>query len=165
MLYNKVCLLKRNEPGRVGRTNTRATVLTGLVRNGELSKIVTNHIGLDLNLVKGLSIVNTDNIANHLGNNKHAAEVSADRVGLLTLRGSLLHLSKLLDKSGTLSAEATRKATTSTGMKEANKLLILEVKELVKVYTAVAKLAEGPGNFLLSISHFYSNKKEGKKKG
>ena len=39
-----------NETRRVGSSNTRATVLDWLVRDGEFAEIVANHLGLDFNL-------------------------------------------------------------------------------------------------------------------
>lgn len=38
----------------VSSTDTRATVLDGPVRNGELAKVVTDHLRLDLNRVEDL---------------------------------------------------------------------------------------------------------------
>lgn len=40
-------LLKRDEPGTVGGTNTRTTVLHRLVCDRELSQIMTNHLRLE----------------------------------------------------------------------------------------------------------------------
>lgn len=39
-------LLEGHELGRVSGTNTGTTVLSGLVSDGELAKIITNHLGL-----------------------------------------------------------------------------------------------------------------------
>ena len=43
-------LFERNETGRVGSTDTGATVLHRLVSDGKLAEVVTNHLGLDFNL-------------------------------------------------------------------------------------------------------------------
>jgi len=158
----RVCLLKGDEPGRVGGTNTWATVLAGLVRNRKLSKVVSNHVRLNLNLVEGLTVVNAHNVANHLGDDEHAAKVSTNGVGLLTFRGRFLDLPKLINKGSALDVKTARKATTGTSVEEAGKFLILEIEELVKVHTTVAKLAERPRNLLLSVSHFCFLQKEEK---
>lgn len=42
------------QSGRVGGTDTRTTVLDGLVRDGEFGKIVASHLRLDLNGVENL---------------------------------------------------------------------------------------------------------------
>lgn len=47
-------------------------------RDGELSQVVANHVGLDLNLVEGLAVVHAHHGANHLGDDDHVAQVSAD---------------------------------------------------------------------------------------
>lgn len=45
-----LCLLKRDETGAVGGTNSRPTVLDGLVRQGEFTQVETNHLRLDFDL-------------------------------------------------------------------------------------------------------------------
>ena len=77
-------LLQRDEARRVSGTNTRATVLNGLVADRELSKVVADHLGLDLNLDEGLAVVDTNLGTDHLGQDEHVAQVSVDGVGLLT---------------------------------------------------------------------------------
>lgn len=48
---------RRDEQSRrVGGTDTGATVLDGLVRDGELGEVVADHLGLDLNRVEDLYI-------------------------------------------------------------------------------------------------------------
>ena len=41
-------LLERDEPRRVGRTDTRPSVSDGLVADGELTEVVSNHFRFDL---------------------------------------------------------------------------------------------------------------------
>ena len=43
-------LLERDESGGVSGTDTGATVLDGLVSDGEFAEVVTDHLGLDFNL-------------------------------------------------------------------------------------------------------------------
>ena len=40
-----------------------------LVRDGELPKVVPDHLRLDLDLVEGLAVVYTNNGSSHLGDN------------------------------------------------------------------------------------------------
>lgn len=47
-------LLERNKSRRVGSTNTWATVLDWLIRDGELAQVVTDHFRLDFDLVEFL---------------------------------------------------------------------------------------------------------------
>ena len=77
---------ERDKPRRVGGTDTRPTVLDRLVGDGELCEIVANHLRLDLNLVKGLAIVDTNNASNHLRDNDHVAEMGLHWLWLLTSR-------------------------------------------------------------------------------
>ena len=78
--------LERDEPGGVGSTDTRPSVLDGLVTDGEFSKVVPNHLRLDLNLVECFPVVHTNYAAYHLWHNDHVAQMSPDRLGLLTSR-------------------------------------------------------------------------------
>jgi len=68
-------LLQRDESGGVGRTNTRSAVSDRSVGNGELTQIVTNHIGLDVHNVEHLAVVHSDGGADHLRDNDHVSEV------------------------------------------------------------------------------------------
>ena len=43
-------LLERDESGGVSGTDAGATVLHGLVSDGEFTEVVANHLGLDFNL-------------------------------------------------------------------------------------------------------------------
>ncbi len=80
-------LLQRDESGRVGRTNTRSAVSDRSVSNGELTKIVTNHISPDVNNVEHLSVVHSKGGTDHLRDNDHVSEVG-------------LHDSRLLVRAG-----------------------------------------------------------------
>ncbi|KAF3779165.1 putative DNA-directed RNA polymerase [Nymphaea thermarum] len=53
-------------------------MLDRLVTDGELCKVMTNHLRLVLNLVKSLAIVNPDDTSDHLRHNDHVAEVGPD---------------------------------------------------------------------------------------
>lgn len=65
--------LKGNEPRRVSSTNTRPSVLHRLVTYRELSKIMADHFWLDLNLIEGLAIVNSNDAPDHFGYNDHVS--------------------------------------------------------------------------------------------
>ena len=81
----------------MGGTDTGPTVLDWLVGDGELCKVMANHLRLDLNLVKGLAIVDTDKAADHLRDNDHVAEMCPHWLGLLTSR-SILFLFKTSER-------------------------------------------------------------------
>lgn len=92
---------------------------------------MTNHLGLDLNLVELLSGVDTNDGADHLGNDNHVTEVRLDEVGLLVGPGLLLGLAELLDQTHGLALQATVEATTGTSVDNIAELLGGEVKEPV----------------------------------
>jgi hypothetical protein len=76
--------LQRNEPQRVGSTDTGPTVLHWLVRDGELCEVVANHLRIDLNLVEGFVVVDANDAPNHLVHNDNVAEVCFHGLRLLT---------------------------------------------------------------------------------
>ena len=77
---------ERDKPRRVGGTDTGPTVLDWLVGDGELCEIVANHLRLDLNLVECFPVVHSNYAAYHLWHNDHVAQMSPDRLRLLTSR-------------------------------------------------------------------------------
>lgn len=94
---------------------------------------MADHLGLDFDLVELLSGVDTDNAANHLGDNDHVTEVGLDEVGLLVGAGLLLGLPKLLDETHGLALETAVEPAAGAGVDEVTELLRAEVEELVKV--------------------------------
>lgn len=135
-------LLEGNETRRVGGTNTGTTVLDGLVRDREFTKVVTNHLRLDFDLVELLTGVDTNDGADHLGDDDHVTEVSLDEVGLLVGLGLLLGLAKLLDETHGLALQTAVEASAGTSVNDITELFGGEVEELVEVDSAVGKLAE-----------------------
>jgi len=90
---------------------------------------VTNHLGFDLNLVELLAGVDTNNAANHLGDNNHVAEMCLDKVGLLVRLSLRLGLAELLDQAHGAALETTVEPTTGTSMDEVAELFGGEVEE------------------------------------
>lgn len=58
------------------------------VGDGKLTQVVAQHLRSDLDLVEGLTVVDTDDRANHLWDNDHVSEVGANDSRLLVLGGS-----------------------------------------------------------------------------
>jgi hypothetical protein len=160
-------LFEGNETRRVGGTDTGTTVLDGLavwllepfhfeiifaeqqklgkwdiLRDREFTQVVANHLGLDLNLVELLSGVDTNDRADHLGDDNHVTEVSLDEVGLLVGLGLLLGLAELLDEAHGLALQTAVEPAAGTGVNDITELFGREVEELVEVDAAVGKLAE-----------------------
>lgn len=101
----------------------------GLVGDGELAEVVTNHVGLDLNLSVVLTIVDTDHASDHLGDDDHVAKVSLDGLGLAILGGLLLGLSQAADKLH--GDAATGEAAASTSVEELHELRVAQVQQSV----------------------------------
>lgn len=59
-------------------------MLDWLVRDRELSQIMTNHFRLDFNLVECLAIVHPNDASYHLRHDDHIAQVGFDEIWLLT---------------------------------------------------------------------------------
>jgi hypothetical protein len=84
---------------------------------------VTDHLGLDLDLVEVFAGVDANDAANHLGDDDHIAEVGLDLVGLLVGLGLLLRLAQLLDQPHGLALETAVETSTGTRMYEVAELL------------------------------------------
>ena len=125
-------LLQRNEPRRVRSTNTRSTVLDRLIRDRELAQIVTHHLRLDLNRVELLPRVNTNDAADHLGDDNHISEVCLDDVGFLVGLGFLLGFSQFLDQTHWSALEASVKPTAGAGMEDVEEFVGWNVEESVE---------------------------------
>ena len=124
---------------RVSGTDTRTTVLDGLVRARELSEVVADHLGLDLHRVEDLhspvnirpafyhaqsekathlAVVDADDGTNHLGDDDHVTEVGLYDRGLLVGGRLLLGLAELLDEAHRLALETALEPAAGTGVNE-----------------------------------------------
>ena len=149
-----IYLLQWDEPGGGGGTDSWSSVTNWLVGDGVLSQVVSQHIWLDLYLVESLSVVHTNNATDHLWDDDHVSQVSADRVWLLASSlHSLSSLTELLDKSHALSVQSSLESTALTGRVELNHLVIAHVEELLQVDSTVGVLSEG--SLPWCVSHFY----------
>jgi hypothetical protein len=99
---------------------------------------VTNHLGLDLDLVELLSRVDTDDGSDHLGDDDHVTEVGLDEVGLLVGLSLLLGLAELLDQAHGLALETAVEPSAGTGVDEVAELLGGEVQEPIFQRVSVA---------------------------
>ena len=124
-------LLQRNEPRRVGSTNTGTTVLDRLVRDGEFTEVVADHLGLDFDLVEDFTGVDTHDGTDHFGDDDHVAEVGLDEVGLLVGLGFLLGFAELLDQAHGLALETAVEASAGAGVNDVAELFGGEVEETV----------------------------------
>ena len=102
---------------------------------------MTNHLGLDLNLVELLTGVDTDNGADHLGDDDHVTEVSLDEIGLLVGLGLLLGLAELLDETHGLTLQAAVETSAGTGVNDITELLGGKVEEPIKGFSQTNALA------------------------
>jgi hypothetical protein len=83
---------------------------------------VANHLGLDFDLVEVLAGVDTNDAANHLGDDDHVTEMGLDLVGLLVGLGLLLGLAELLDQTHGLALKTAVEPSAGTGMDEVTEL-------------------------------------------
>lgn len=125
-----------------GSTLTLGTVTGGDVGHGELAKVVTDHLGLDLGVDEEATGVDADHGANHLGNNDHVTQVGLDGGGLLVGLALGLGLTETLDETHGLTLKTTLELSTGTGVDERHEVLVGHVEERVELYTTVGELAE-----------------------
>ena len=102
-----------------------------VLRDRELSQVVADHLRLDLDRVKLLAGVDTDDGADHLGDDDHVTQVGLDDGRLLVWRGLLLRLAELLNQAHGLALQATVEPTAGAGVDDIAQLLAGEVEEPV----------------------------------
>jgi len=120
-------------------------VLDRLIRDGELSQIVSNHLRLDLNLVELFAAVNTNNRANHFRDDNHISKVCLNKIGLLIRLGFLLCFSEFFDQTHRAALEATVKSAAGTSVENVDKLRGGNVEELVEIDSSEGEFSEGGG--------------------
>jgi hypothetical protein len=98
---------------------------------------------LDLDLVEGLSVVDSDDGSGHLWDDDHVPEVRLDDVGLLIWGALLLLLPQLLDEGHGLPLQSPAELPPDPAREQLHELLIVHVQQLVQVDPAVRNLAEG----------------------
>ena len=105
-------MLKNEKPVR------KASYQRRLGNSREFTKVVTSHLRLDFHSSEGLSVVDTTNGTDHLGDNDHVSQVGLDGGRLLVGCGILLGLSQLLEKSEVLSLESSLEPSSRSGVDE-----------------------------------------------
>jgi len=98
---------------------------------------VASHFRLDFNRVEDLAIVDTDDTANHLGDNNHVTEMGFDDCGFLIWGSLLLGFSQLLNETHWTTLKTASEPTACTGMDEFNKLFIAQIQELGELNSTV----------------------------
>lgn len=92
---------------------------------------MADHFGLDFDLVELLAAVNSNDAANHLGDDDHVSQMGLDQVGLLVGLGVLLCLSQFLDQAHRAALQATVEPSASAGMEDGQKFIGWDVEESV----------------------------------
>ena len=114
----------------------------GLVGHGELTEVVTNHIGLDFDGVPVLSGVDFADGTNHLGDDDSVSEMGLDGLGLLTVLAVLNRLDELLDETVVTRVDSTSESSALTGSEHADNIVGGHLEELLKLDTSVNLLFE-----------------------
>ena len=120
-------LLERDEPGAVCAPNARAPVAHRLVCDREFPEIVADHLGLNLDAIEDLAVVNTDDGADHFGHNDHVAQVRLHGLGLVHGPAVLLGLAKACDEALGLGFQTAVDASPGASVDELSEFLVVEV--------------------------------------
>jgi len=113
------------------------------VGHGELAGVHAHHLGLDLDGVEKLAVVDGHDRANQLGGDDQVTEVGLDDGGLLQRTRVLLGVLQLLDQGLVLALDRPLEAAADAGGEERQELLGLQVQQLVQVDATKGKLLEG----------------------
>merc|ERR1711994_8198 len=117
MIRRLFSLLERNESRRVGGTDTGSTVSDRLVRDTVFAKGGTNHLGFDFNTQHHLTVVDTDDVSDHTGQDADVSAMGLDWSGLVDSGGVGLGLSHLFDEGlvALLDTSSERSSVTRVG--------------------------------------------------
>ena len=146
--HTQLHLLKRDKSLT---SSTSLTVIHGSVCNGELTEVLSNHLGLDLYGNVLLSVVHSDDTTDHLRKNDDITKMSLDGGGLLldsvvSDLGTVDGLLDLVHQSDLLGLDTVSEFSTNSGSQMRKKLLVLLVHahlhELVQLETAEAEFLE-----------------------
>jgi hypothetical protein len=156
--------LKRNESRLVRCADTRTSVPHRLVGDGEFSKVHADHFRLHFHTTEHLSVVDTNNTADHFRNNNHVTQVGLDTTRLFALRSFLLGLTQTLDQCHGLTLQTSGHATTCACTDQVHELIVGQVQECFELDTTKGELSELAllaqfGN-LFSV-HFYDKNRRG----
>ena len=114
-----------------------------LVGHGELSQIVADHVGFDLNWIPVLSTVDINDGSAHFWDNNTVSKMSFHTFWLLALWGGFLGFSELYAKSVVLSVDPSLESPLLSGSHEFDDLLWVHFEELLKLVASVHLLSEG----------------------
>ena len=99
---------------------------------------------LDFHLVERFAVVNTNHATDHLWKNDHVPQMCFYNVGFLHWGSFLLRFSQSSHKIHRLSFESPRKSSPGTAVNQLHKLIMRQIKELVKVDTSIGELTKSP---------------------
>ena len=123
MLRLKRSSLEGSELGRSGSTHSDLTVLDGLVGQGELGQVVTNHFSLHFGTVPVLATVHINHRSYHFGDDDAVSEMSFNSLGLLSIWGFLLGLLKAPEEAFVPLMDTVSESSPLSGLHELDKLV------------------------------------------
>ena len=124
-------------------------MLDGLVCDGELSEVVSDHLRLHLDGDEHLAVVHADGRADHLRHDDHVAQVRAHGRGLLPGSCLALRLAQSLDERERLALESSLEAAARSRVEELDEFVGGHVQERIEVHALEGELAERPLLLLL----------------
>lgn len=107
------------------------------VGDRELTQVVTNHLWSNLNLVENLTVVNTNNGANHLWDDNHVSQVGLDGSWLLVWLSRKLSSSQLLDQTKWFLVQTSLESSSDSGVGQLGEVLGGELQKVLEVDTSV----------------------------
>lgn len=129
---------------------TGSSVSNGSVGDGELTEVVTDHLGSDVEGVENLTVVDTNDGTDHLRDDDHVSEVGLDDGGLLVGDSSGSGGSQLLDETHGLRVETSRELSSDSSGAQLGEILSGHFEQVLKVNTLVGK---GLEDSLFSVSY------------
>ena len=115
----------------------------GLVRDREFAEVMADHLGLDLDAVEYLAVVDAHDAADHLGHDDHVSQVRLHGLGLVHGPAGLFRPAQSGYEALGLCLEPAVDAAARARVDELGELLVVQVEKLLELDAAEQELAEG----------------------
>merc|ERR1711934_856049 len=149
---SRIHLLEWDESGTVGGADSWSTVSDWLVGDTVFTGVSSNHLGFDLNSQHLFTVVDTDDVSNHLWQDHNISEVGLNRLWpIQSTFNSDLFLVQLSDQVSVLLFKTSSEGSSVSRVGHGGEFFGAHFQEVVQVDSSVGELFEGSSFFVLDL--------------
>merc|ERR1712212_1185184 len=117
-------------------TDTGTTMTNRFVGQRELSKVMSNHLRFDFNLIECLPVVDADDGTDHIRQHDHVSEMCLHHGRFLVHRSFFLRFPQFLHQCKRFHLQTTCESATCPGMYDLHELLARQIEGLIEINTS-----------------------------